>query len=43
VRLAPADGAPASAEFMKIQRQYLWLETTATGLFYVIVILWLFG
>jgi len=41
VRLAPADGESASAAFVRIQRQYLWLETIATGLFYVVVAMWL--
>jgi len=41
VRLAPKAGEPASAAFIKIQRQYLWLETIATGLFYVVVAMWL--
>ena len=40
VRLAPAAGEPSSPAFLRIQRQYLWLEATATGLIYVIVIMW---
>lgn len=41
VRLAPAQGESTSTAFARIQRQYLWLETIATGLFYVIVIMWM--
>jgi len=41
VQLAPADDESASAAFMRIQRQYLWLEAIATGLFYVVVTMWL--
>ena len=41
VRLAPEAGASASAAFIRIRRQYLWLETIATGLFYVVVAMWL--
>lgn len=40
VRLASASGESSSPAFLRIQRQYLWLEATATGLFYVIVIIW---
>jgi hypothetical protein len=38
--LVPAKGESSSPAFQRIQRQYLWLEATATGLFYVIVIMW---
>lgn len=38
--LVPANGESSSPAFRQIQRQYLWLEATATGLFYVIVIMW---
>lgn len=41
LRLAPTDGESASAAFTRILRQYLWLEASATGLFYVIVAMWL--
>lgn len=40
-KLAPAPGESASAAFRQVQRRYLVLETMATGLFYVIVFLWI--
>ncbi len=43
IRLAPVSGQSASTEFTKIQNRYLLVETTATGLYYVIVVLWLLG
>ena len=39
--LAPAAGTPPSAEFIQIRRRYLVLESIATGLFYVIVLMWI--
>jgi hypothetical protein len=39
-RLAPSAGRPASPEFIRASRRYLALEIAATGLFYLIVILW---
>lgn len=39
-RLAPEPGEPASPAFIRIQQRYLLLELTATGLFYVIVVMW---
>lgn len=39
-QLAPAPGESASTAFLRIQRDYLVLEIVATGLFYVIVALW---
>lgn len=39
-RLAPASGAPASAVFVRVQREYLAWETAATLLFYVIIVIW---
>jgi hypothetical protein len=42
-KLAPGAGEPPSHEFIRIQRRYLLLEGTATGLFYVIVVMWMLG
>jgi hypothetical protein len=39
-KLAPAAGEVASPEFIRIQKQYLTLEVMATGLFYVIIMMW---
>jgi hypothetical protein len=39
-KLAPAAGEAASPEFIRIQKQYLTLEAIATGLFYVIIMMW---
>jgi len=41
--LAPSSAGTASAEFLRIERRYLGLEIVATGLFYVIVVMWTFG
>jgi len=41
VQLAPTHGEPASTAFMRIQRQYLCLEAIATGLFYLVVAIWI--
>jgi hypothetical protein len=41
-RLAPENGAAPSAEFLKVQRQYVALELFATSLFYVITVFWVF-
>jgi hypothetical protein len=38
--LAPGAGESASPAFQRIQQQYLLLEVIATGLFYVIVVMW---
>jgi len=38
--MAPAPGAPPSPAFGRIRRQYLVLEVAATGLFYVIIVMW---
>jgi hypothetical protein len=40
-RLAPQPGQSASTAFLDAQRTFLLLETVATGLFYVIIVLWL--
>ena len=40
VKLSPAPGEPATADFIRAQRQYLALEIIATLLFYVIIVLW---
>lgn len=38
--LAPGVGESASPAFIRIQRRYLLMEMAATGLFYVIVVMW---
>ena len=40
-RLAPKPGEPATAEFLRVQRQYVLAESLATGLYYIIVIMWI--
>ena len=42
-QLAPQPGESASTAFLGAEQRYLLLETTATGLFYVIVVMWLLG
>lgn len=39
-KLAPGPGEAASPAFLRIQQRYLLLEGIATGLFYVIVVMW---
>ena len=39
-KLAPASGEPASPAFLRVEKQYLMLEVVATGLFYVIIAMW---
>lgn len=39
-KLAPENGESASLEFTKARQLYLTLEIAATGLFYVIVAMW---
>ncbi len=39
-KLSPRLGEPASPGFIRIQQHYLRLELIATGLFYVIVVMW---
>lgn len=41
IRLAPKPGEAASAAFVRVQRQYLLAECLATGLYYLIVIIWI--
>lgn len=41
--LAPASGAAPSPEFLRAQSRYLTLEVAATGLFYVVLVLWVLG
>ena len=41
-RLAPAAGEAASAGFIAVQRRYLLVEIAATGLFYAVLVLWMF-
>jgi hypothetical protein len=41
--LAPAAGEPASAEFERARSRYLAVEVVATGLFYAVLILWIWG
>ena len=38
--LAASPGAADSAAFVRSRRQYLMVEAAATGLFYVIVVMW---
>jgi hypothetical protein len=40
LRLAPAAGESPSPAFVRIQRRYLTLEVLATGLFYLIIVIW---
>jgi len=40
VRLAPAQGEAPSEAFLAAGRRYLFVESIATGLFYVIVAMW---
>ncbi len=40
LKLAPKAGESASPEFIRIQQRYLQLEFIATGLFYVIILIW---
>jgi len=39
-KLAPGPGESASVEFIEVEQRYLMLEVVATGLFYVIVVMW---
>lgn len=39
--LAPHPGEQASSAFLQVQRRYLLLEAIATGLFYVIIVVWM--
>jgi hypothetical protein len=41
--LAPAPGHHASPAFVRIEKQYLAIEATATLLFYIIVVMWVLG
>ena len=41
--LAPGPGESTSPAFLRSQRHYLWFEVVATGLFYVIVVMWVLG
>lgn len=40
-KFAPKLGESASSEFIRAQHSYLMLETLATGLFYVIIVIWI--
>lgn len=40
MELAPAPGGSRSEEFVRIRSRYLLLELLATGLFYVIILMW---
>lgn len=40
LKSTPASGQPVTPEFLKILNQYLIMEIFATGLFYVIIVLW---
>jgi hypothetical protein len=39
-RCAPGPGEAASPDFIRARQRYLLLELAATGLFYVIVVMW---
>lgn len=39
--LTPGPGQPASPAFQEAHRRYLRLELAATGLFYVIIVMWM--
>jgi len=39
-KLAPRPGEPASPAFIRARQRYLLLEAIATGLFYVIIVMW---
>ena len=39
--LAPGPGESASPAFIRIQQRYVVLEVIATGLFYVIIVMWM--
>lgn len=41
LNLAPAPSGSASGAFIRIQRYYIIMETIATALFYVIIVIWL--
>ena len=41
LKLAPNSGQQPSPEFSQIENRYILIETTATGLYYVIVVMWL--
>lgn len=41
--LAPGPGTAPSTEFLRAQSRYLTLEVAATGLFYVVLVLWVLG
>ena len=40
IKLAPRHDESASPAFIRIQQRYLLLEAVATGLFYVVVVMW---
>ncbi len=40
-RLAPAANEAVSADFIRVQNQYLVLEIFATLLFYVVIVMWI--
>jgi len=39
--LAPKPGEPASPAFIRMQRRYLLIEVVATGLLYLIIVIWM--
>jgi len=43
LRLAPAPGEQASAEFAQASKRYFVLESVATLLFYAVILLWMLG
>jgi hypothetical protein len=40
-KLAPESSESASPAFVQIQQRYVALETIATGLFYVVIVIWI--
>jgi hypothetical protein len=42
-KAAPEVGQPASDAFTQALNRYVMIETTATGLFYLIVVMWVLG
>jgi len=43
VKLAPAEGADPSPEFVRARDRYVAFELIATGLFYVVIAVWVLG
>jgi hypothetical protein len=43
MQLAPAPAEAASEAFVRIRTKYLMVELLATGLFYVVILMWVLG